>query len=730
MQDRSHDIDSAAAGTCEWLLRHEKYTTWAACDRGLLWIKGKPGSGKSTVLKYALSNHKVRDGALVLSFFFHGRGDELQKSPLGFFRSLLHQILGQTPDALQDLVGVFESKCEKNGKPGAGWYWHEGELRSFLQSSLPKVLRSRPICLFIDALDECGKDNAVKLVGIFSTLLKSLESQPMGLQQFHICFSCRHYPILDVDENRFEICTEHENERDISAFVDDKLAAFRTRVSSKIPDLITARASGVFMWARLVVEQILDLERDGAGPAKMEAVISAIPPNLNDLYHELVRGMDARSKKLIQWVCFAIRPLNLDELRWAMVIEAECPNRSLQVCKSAEDYVADSAPMKRQAQTLSRGLVEVTHTQTVQFIHQSVKDFFFEKDFLVLGGGKTLAEAAIRAHLRFSKICLRYLAMETISQVTKSSLDDFPFLRYAATSWVTHTKQCDVGSVPRDDLLPLFAWPSNALVESWVRVHDILDIDDVDRPTPGMNLVHIASMHGLVGLLTAILQMGGEAWMYIDAKAAQDRTPLTWAAIRGHEAIVRLLLETGDVDTNAKASNGWTPLMWAAARGHEAIVRLLLETGDVDTNAKDSNGLTPLMGAAIRGHEAIVRLLLETGDVDTNAKDSNGWTPLMGAASNGHEAIVRLLLETGDVDTNAKVSNGRTPLMGAASNGHEAIVRLLLETGDVDTDAKDNKGHTALSLAAEDGHEAVVQLIESARACTEIVTIEDDSLDI
>lgn len=37
-----------------------------------------------------------------------------------------------------------------------------------------------------------------------------------------------------------------------------------------------------------------------------------------------------------------------------------------------------------------------------------------------------------------------------------------------------------------------------------------------------------------------------------------------------------MLLSTGEVDVNAKDNSGRTPLSWAAERGHEAIVQLLL----------------------------------------------------------------------------------------------------------------------------------------------------------
>ena len=72
-----------------------------------------------------------------------------------------------------------------------------------------------------------------------------------------------------------------------------------------------------------------------------------------------------------------------------MVIDADCPHQSLQACRSAEDYVPDSGRMKRQTQTLSRGLAEITPTQVVQFIHQSVKDFFVEKGLSALAGNVT-----------------------------------------------------------------------------------------------------------------------------------------------------------------------------------------------------------------------------------------------------------------------------------------------------------------------------------------------------
>ena len=71
--------------------------------------------------------------------------------------------------------------------------------------------------------------------------------------------------------------------------------------------------------------------------------------------------------------------------------------------------------------------------------------------------------------------------------------------------------------------------------------------------------------------------------------------------------------------------DGLSPLLWAALNGYEAVVRLLIERGDVDINGKDNNCQTP------------------RGDIDINAEDMEGGTPLSVATQNGHEAVVRLL---------------------------------------------------------------------------------------
>jgi ankyrin repeat protein len=55
-------------------------------------------------------------------------------------------------------------------------------------------------------------------------------------------------------------------------------------------------------------------------------------------------------------------------------------------------------------------------------------------------------------------------------------------------------------------------------------------------------------------------------------KGRDGRTLLSLAAEEGHEAAVKLLLETGKVDVNLKDRDGWRPLLEAAVAGRRTKV--------------------------------------------------------------------------------------------------------------------------------------------------------------
>lgn len=48
------------------------------------------------------------------------------------------------------------------------------------------------------------------------------------------------------------------------------------------------------------------------------------------------------------------------------------------------------------------------------------------------------------------------------------------------------------------------------------------------------------------------------------------------------------LLDTGKAKVDSKDNDGRTPVSWAAEKGHAAVIKLLLETGKVEVDSKEN----------------------------------------------------------------------------------------------------------------------------------------------
>jgi ankyrin repeat protein len=113
----------------------------------------------------------------------------------------------------------------------------------------------------------------------------------------------------------------------------------------------------------------------------------------------------------------------------------------------------------------------------------------------------------------------------------------------------------------------------------------------------------------------------GARQLDVEARNAQDESPLMLAAIKGHVEVVKALIAR-DADVNKP---GWTPLHYAASGTtpeHARIIALLLEN-HAYIDAASPNGTTPLMMAAQYGTSDAVQLLLDEG-ADPSLKNQLG----------------------------------------------------------------------------------------------------------
>ena len=310
-----------------------------------------------------------------------------------------------------------------------------------------------------------------------------------------------------------------------------------------------------------------------------------------------------------------------------------------------------------------------------------------------------------------------------------------PFLWYAAVYWGLHVRESDWTTLEG----PVLRFLENgAKVALAMEMLIFCDCQREGGATKETSAIHLTAYFGLLEATTALIRTG----LSPDSRDDHNRTPLSWAAAVGAEAVVEVLLERDDVHSDpVDVDNGQTPLSYAAEGGHTNIVRRLLETNNVSILKETATEESSLSAAAYEELLAIKQLLQAYNSVKVNSKDSEGKTPLAHAAHRGHEEIVRQLLEQEEIEVNAKDQNGLTPLAHAAQQGHDRIVRLLLEQDEnqmglkmetkteiawagpgFDNDfqmSRNRHGLLPLYLAAESGNIKIVQMLveqENVRA--------------
>ncbi|KUI67904.1 hypothetical protein VM1G_02745 [Cytospora mali] len=114
---RRCNIRTAHKSNISWLFGDEKQQSpatldgWLVSDDDLYWISGKPGSGKSTLMKLLCDSMQTaqklqvwaKQNRLILAefFFWDAGGQKLLKSQEGLLRSLIYQVLCQCPDLIR-----------------------------------------------------------------------------------------------------------------------------------------------------------------------------------------------------------------------------------------------------------------------------------------------------------------------------------------------------------------------------------------------------------------------------------------------------------------------------------------------------------------------------------------------------------------------------------------------------------------------------------------------------
>jgi hypothetical protein len=200
----------------------------------------------------------------------------------------------------------------------------------------------------------------------------------------------------------------------------------------------------------------------------------------------------------------------------------------------------------------------------------------------------------------------------------------------------------------------------------------------------------------------------------IDFPDAMGRTALEWAAARGDERSVTLLLSYG-ADPNAMDKKLNTPLTLAANQNHTVCVRLLLEAG-ADPDPELPTGIkfgTPLNCAARNASDPLLLKTLLDFNADIEASNVDMVTPLLHVSRRQTASHAMLLLEYG-ANINATSKEGLTPLTTSIIYNNHGVLQLLLDRWFEYSECPRLKGPHLLELVAQYADLKTLSILASA----------------
>jgi ankyrin repeat protein len=109
----------------------------------------------------------------------------------------------------------------------------------------------------------------------------------------------------------------------------------------------------------------------------------------------------------------------------------------------------------------------------------------------------------------------------------------------------------------------------------------------------------------------------------VNATGEDGRTPLIYAAVKGHTAVVEYLL-ANNADVHATTDRGWGALLYTAVGGHLETARPLV-AAKADAMQETKEGWSALTAAVKQGHMALA-MELSTAQATVVALEATPWT--------------------------------------------------------------------------------------------------------
>ncbi|KAG0642019.1 hypothetical protein HOY80DRAFT_1038049 [Tuber brumale] len=555
----------------DYLLQTEQFRSWCygTCQdesgNATLFCHGDPGVGKTyttSLVIDTLCEQARRQNAAVACFYVDFAARE--QSPTNMLGSLLKQLVRGLDKVPEQVVHAF-----RDSEMGVGSQTPQlADVVKLFQTV--STLQNTIIC--IDALDECSLGDRLKLLSSLGHILR-------GSPRTRLFLTGRSHIRSEIEEQLGGVVTIVSittGKGDIIRYLRSRLDedpapdAMNSGLEADIVHRISGTLSTIFLMASLNINGILRETTILRRRRRLSAMTGAL--TLGDTYGvslERIRAQDrARSRlgmAVLMWVCHSERPLHMDELCHALAIEI-----------GNADLGSGNVPSKGTLLGCCQGLVIMDReSSTARLIHSTLRDYL-----------RTHPDYFVNAHSTIAETCLTYLNSQQVKDLSATpspDVHDTPFLNYASRYWGTHAKM-ELSKNAKSLALQLFDQYHDH-VSARLLLEQVWSSDCVKRdPSSTFTGLHCASFFGIAEIVDTLMGMKGCG---INQRDCVGVTPLIWAAMYGHQDVVKLLLGQEDVDPSIPGrGDGRTALSWAKGNGHEGVVNLLLGWGDVNPDTQ------------------------------------------------------------------------------------------------------------------------------------------------
>ncbi|KAF7156482.1 hypothetical protein CNMCM5623_010152 [Aspergillus felis] len=442
--------DARLPGSCEWIQSKKSYLEWHdnANAARVLWLFGKPGSGKSVLSGYLVSQLRMKHEAC--SFFFFKHGEKSKSRLSACLRSLAFQMACANTRILQLLLEMRESDVKLDG--------HEDRIlwRRLFTSGIFRTEFHRHYWV-IDALDECAN-----LSSFFEIVLGQLDpSVPLRIlvtsRQTSDIERC--ITMLGHNQVRAELISTADTKNDLESLVRAKASTLIVRTEADraaLAERILAKSQGSWLWAVLVLNELSGSHSE----EEIRQVLAEVPKDMEELYLRTLDLMSrtTRGKRLIKailaWATTATRPLTVEELEEALKLD-----------------INDIFPrLGESISALCGQLVAIDKFDRVQMVHETAREFLLNNSL-----NSEFAIDKADAHTRIARACLTYLAGEEMRppRTNRRAISRTPaakrseFSSYASLQFSYHLTKANPLA---DDLLTLLDKFLKINIFSWIEV--------------------------------------------------------------------------------------------------------------------------------------------------------------------------------------------------------------------------------------------------------------------